>query len=206
MLASRLKSLFGLVDEEDAETGADRRVDPRRKVLLKGEAFPVQGYAEVAIRNVSRTGLSGETDASLQVNSPLLFSLEGNSFHQGTVRWVRGRKFGLDLSDAFAIFGYEDDYETGFAEAHQPRARRYDVDIKGRIAITSRALRVTVRDVSRSGMCLDSPAPFANGQQVLIRLRDRPLILAFVQWAAGGKTGIKTAERIETLRLVYTND
>jgi hypothetical protein len=205
MIASRLKSFFGMADE-DAETDADRRVDPRRKVLLKGEAFPVQGYAEVAIKNVSKTGLSGETDASLEVNSPLLFSLEGNTFHQGTVRWVRGRRFGLDLSDAFAIFGYEDDYDTGFADAHQRRARRHDVDVKGRIALTSKTLRVTVRDVSRSGMCLDSVVPFANGQQVLIRLRDRPLILAGVQWVAGGKAGIKTAERIETLRLVYAND
>jgi hypothetical protein len=202
MVVSRLKSLFGLAEEEDS--WADRRVERRNKVLLKGDVFPVEGYAELVVTNVSRTGLSGETDAPLEVDGHLLFSLEDNRFHLGVVRWVKGRRFGADMTDALAILGLEDDVDTGFLPTHQPRPRRHNVELYGRIAIATRVARATVRDVSRSGLCLEGPLQLPERQQVIVRLRDRPLIMASVQWAGGGKVGVKTAERIETLRLVYS--
>lgn len=201
-IATRWKSLFGL-DQENEASPEDRRTDPRQKVLLKADAFPVEGYAEVTVKNISKTGLSGETDAALEVDAPLLFCIEGNEFHLGLVRWVRGRKFGLDLDNALGIFGLENEIDHGFLPTHRPRPRRYDVDVTGRIALTPRLHRITVRDVSRSGLCLEAPLSLAAHQQVIVRLRNRPLMLASVQWTAGGKVGVKTAERIETLRLVY---
>ena len=201
MVASRLKSLFGLSSE--AENWEDRRAEPRNKVLLKGDIFPIEGYAELVVSNVSRTGLSGETDAPLQVDGHLLFSLEANRFHLAVVRWVKGRKFGADRTDALAVLGLEDDTDTGFLPTHQPRARRHDVELYGRVAIASRVARATIRDVSRSGLCIEGPLQLPQFQQVLVRLRDRPMIMASVQWARGGKLGVRTAERMETLRLVY---
>lgn len=201
MVVSRLKSLFGLAQEEDS--WEDRRIERRNKVLLKGDVFPVEGYAELVVTNVSRTGLSGETDAPLEVDGHLLFSLEGNRFHLAVVRWVKGRRFGADMTDALAILGLEDDVDTGFLPTHQPRSRRHDVELYGRIAIASRVARATIRDVSRSGLCIEGPLQLPERQQVIVRLRDRPLIVASVQWAGGGKVGVKTAEQIETLRLVY---
>lgn len=201
MVVSRLKSLFGLAQEEDS--WEDRRIERRNKVLLKGDVFPVEGYAELVVTNVSRTGLSGETDAPLEVDGHLLFSLEGNRFHLAVVRWVKGRRFGADMTDALAILGLEDDVDTGFLPTHQPRSRRHDVELYGRIAIAPRVARATIRDVSRSGLCIEGPLQLPERQQVIVCLRDRPLIVASVQWAGGGKVGVKTAEQIETLRLVY---
>jgi len=201
MLAVKLKSLFGVAEE--AEDWEDRRVEPRSKVLLKGDAFPVEGYAALVVTNVSRTGISGETDAPLEVDEPLLFSVAGNKFHIGTVRWVKGRRFGLDMDDALGILGYENEVDTGFLPTHRPRARRQDVELHGRVAIATRCVRVTIRDISQSGLCIDTAVPLIERQQVIVRLRDRPLILASVQWTGGGKVGVRTAERMETLRLVY---
>lgn len=201
MLAVKLKSLFGVAEE--AEDWEDRRVEPRNKVLLKGDAFPVEGYAALVVTNISRTGLSGETDAPLEVDEPLLFSVAGNSFHIGTVRWVKGRRFGLDMDDALGILGYANEVDTGFLPTHQPRAQRHDVELNGRVAIAPRMVRVTIRDISQSGLCIDTGVPLVERQQVIVRLRDRPLILASVQWTGGGRVGVRTAERMETLRLVY---
>jgi hypothetical protein len=45
-----------------------------------------------------------------------------------------------------------------------------------------------------------------EGQEAIVRLRDRPLILTSVQWREKGLVGMKTAERMQTLRLAYSND
>ncbi|MBA2921133.1 MULTISPECIES: PilZ domain-containing protein [Sphingomonas] len=201
MLAVKLKSLFGVAEE--ADDWRERRAEPRSKVLLKGDAYPVEGYADLVVTNLSRTGLSGETDAPLDVDQSLLFSVAGNRFHMGTVRWVKGRRFGLDMEDALAILGPANDVDPGFLPTHQPRARRHDVELYGRIAIAPCSVRATIRDISQSGLCIDMPAPLVERQQVIVRLRDRPLILASVQWTGGGRAGIRAAERMETLRLVY---
>jgi len=201
MITDRLKSIFGRQDRSDAHE--DRRTEPRSKVLLKGNAYPVEGYADLVIRNVSRTGLAGETDAPLQVDGPLLFSISGSTFHAGVVRWVRGRRFGLDMADALAILGLENEVDEGFLPSHQPRAQRHEVEVTGRVALANRCVRVTIRDVSQSGLCLDGPLQLPERQQVIVELRDRPLILGSVQWAGGGKVGVRTAERMQTLRLVY---
>jgi hypothetical protein len=165
--------------------------------------FPVEGYADLIVKNVSRTGLAGETDVPLQVDSQLLFSLEDNKFHVGTVRWARGGRFGLDMDDALGVLGYADDIDPGSSPAHRARPRRHDIEAVGRIAIASRSIRVSVRDVSQSGLCLDAPLILPHRQQIIVRLRDRPLILGSVQWATAGRIGVKTADRMETLRLVY---
>ncbi|MET0373175.1 MAG: PilZ domain-containing protein [Rhizorhabdus sp.] len=181
----------------------DRRADPRRTVLLKAMVLPVAGYAVMRIVNASRTGFGGETIASLQAGRPLIFSVEDNRFHQGTVRWTRGQKFGVDLDDAFGILGCSPEVDSGFLASHTARARRYPIERAGRIVMGSLSYRATVRDISQSGMRLELEAELNVGQQVIVRLPDRPLILATVRWCANQMAGIETAERIQTLRLVY---
>jgi hypothetical protein len=202
MIASSLRSLFS-GQRSELQGPADRRADLRRKVLLRADIFPILGYAEIAVENVSRSGLAAETNAMLQVGQPLLFSIDGNSFHMGTVRWTRGRRFGLNLDDALGIFGLANETDHGFLGEHRPRATRHQVDVIGRIAIGSQCYESRVRDVSQSGLRLETTAPLAERQQVIVRLKDRPLILANVQWCRGGLVGVKTVERMTTLRLAY---
>jgi hypothetical protein len=134
VLLNRLKSLFA--DDEDVLADpSERRVDPRRKVLLKAEVFPILGYADLKIVNASKTGFAAETTALLQPSHPLIFAVEGNDFYQGTIRWVRGRRFGVDMADALAILGYSDEVDPGFLLSHQPRPRRYSVDLRAALLL-----------------------------------------------------------------------
>jgi hypothetical protein len=203
MIAASLKAFFGS-PEVSVQNTVDRRVDPRHKVLLRADLFPVLGYAEMTVKNVSRGGLAGETEAPLQTGQPLLFSLDGSHYHLGSVRWARGRRFGLSLEDALAIFGLENETDPGFLNDHQTRAKRHELDTIGRIAICSRRQACMVRDVSQSGFRLETSALLAERQQVLIKLKDRPLVLGAVQWCAAGMVGVKTVERMATLRLAYS--
>ena len=198
MLVDRLKSLLNVGKPEPS----DRRGAPRSRVLLKADVLPVVSYANMSIVNVSRTGFAGETMTPLRATDLLIFSIVGNRFHQGSVRWVRGPKFGIDLVDALDILSCSDAVDPGFLASHASRSKRYPVDLTGRIAIGSICYHSTVRDVSRSGMRLEIDAVLEVGQQVIVRLPDRPLILASVRWAASDMAGIETADQIQTLRLV----
>ena len=199
MLIDRIRSLF------DAGR-RDRRIAPRRKTLLAAEVLPVASFASVKILNVSKSGCAGETAAPLQANQPLIFSLGGNRFHQGTVRWVRGQKFGMELDDALGILGYSDAVDPALLGSRRARPRRYPVDLDGQIVVGSPFFRATVRDVSQSGLRIEVGAPLEIGQQVVIRLSDRPLILATVRWRAHRMLGFETAERMQTLRLAYAGE
>lgn len=203
MIAASLKSLFK-VHEVSAEDPAERRADPRRRVLLKAEIYPIIALAEMAVTNVSKGGLAAETDANVQVGQPLLFSLDGKSFHRGIVRWKRGRRLGLNLENALAVCGLEDETDHGFLGEHQARATRHEVQLSAKVAVGSLSYRSTVRDVSQSGLRLETSVLLTEGQQVIIGLKDRPLILAIVQWVSGGLVGVRTVERMMTLRLVYS--
>jgi len=206
VLLDRLKSLIDVGKRAVTAEPLERRVDPRRRVLLKAEVLPIAGYADIRIVNASKTGFAGETIAPLQAAHPLIFSVEPNQFHQGTVRWARGRRFGVDLDDALGILGYSDEVDPGFLLSHEARPRRYTVDLAGRIVVGSRSYRATVCDVSQSGLRLEFAVPLDIGQQVIVRLPNRPLILASVRWCAGEMIGVETAERIQTLRLAYASE
>ncbi|MFD1610596.1 PilZ domain-containing protein [Sphingomonas tabacisoli] len=167
------------------------------------EIFPIDGFVPLVVRNVSRTGMAGEADVPLSTGQRLVFSISENAFHVGTIRWARGRRFGMDLENALAIFGIENETDRGSSPSHRPRAKRYDIEVEGRVVVGAAPFRSTVRDVSQSGLRLDSVPDMPLGQQVLVQVRDRPLMLAEIRWALNGAAGVKTADRMNTLRLAY---
>lgn len=182
---------------------SERRAYPRSKVLLEAEIFPIAGYAEVRIAETSRTDFTGETAASLRPSQPLIVSVRENDFHKATVRWVRGRRFGADLDDALGILGPSIDVNPGSWLSHEAYSRRHLVPSASRIVLGSRSHPATVLDVSQSGLRLQVKTMPEIGQELLVRLSNRPLILATVRWRAAQMIGVETAERMQTLRLVY---
>ncbi|MBY9062787.1 PilZ domain-containing protein [Sphingomonas yunnanensis] len=175
-------------------------------MLLRAEVVPIAEYVELKIVDVSRTGFAGETSAALRAAQPVLFSVTPDRFHEGIVRWVRGHRFGADLADATDLLDAAQDIDPGLLPSHVARARRQPVDWIGIIAVGHVCHRTIVRDVSRSGLRLELEARLDVGQNVLVRLPDRPLVLATVRWCADRMVGLQTAERMQTLRLAYTSE
>ena len=206
MLLDRLIALLDAGRRAASAEPAERRDRPRRTVLLKAKVLPVASYVGMTAVNASRTGFAGETSAPLQVSQPIIFSVNGDQFHQGTVRWVRGRRFGVDLDDALSILGCLVEVDPGFLAAHIERPRRHSIHLAGRIAVGSASYSALVRDISQDGMRLEFAAKVEPGQHVLVRLPDRPLLLATIRWCSEDMVGIETAEPIQILRLVYASE
>lgn len=206
MFVDRVRALLDAGKQATPVEPLDRRADPRKSVSLTAMVLPVAGYTDMRIVNASKTGFAGETTASLQATRPIVFSVEENRFWRGTVRWTRGRKFGADFADALDLLGNSNEMDAGLLPSHNARACRYPIERTGRVAIGSLFHRTTVHDISQSGMRLELDAWLDVGQELFVALPNRPLILATVRWQANRMVGVETAERIQTLSLVYASE
>ena len=205
MVLSKLRGMFA-EDGSAEESGADRRRHRRQSVLLKATLYPIDVYCDVIIHNASRSGLMGEADVELSIGQVLHLSLDELTYHTGKVRWTRGRRFGLELDNALVILSLSDEMEGGEEEGQRARLRRSTMRLPARLSTGRPSRPATVRNISRSGMQLDTSDGLQMGQHVLVKLANRPLIAGRVQWSRGGRVGIRTAALMSTLQLVYSAD
>lgn len=194
MMVGQIKRLFGL-GEHAVRT--ERRQSPRRRTSLTVEIRPVTDYAEFLVETVSRSGFIGRSESPVRPGQQILFGVSTPSYHVGTVRWVKGSRFGVLCAGALEIFGYE---------PGKTRTQRYRVNLQGKIAIAPVSFRAKLRDVSQLGLRLDSDILLAPGQQLLVQIHEGRFVPASVEWAADSKVGLKIADRIAILRLVYSYD
>jgi len=75
---------------------AEKR-QPRQSRLVKA-ALGCQrlGQFDVTIRNVSETGIGGQGPHMLQIGERMTVLLPGHEAMMGTVRWVAGKRFGVE--------------------------------------------------------------------------------------------------------------
>lgn len=75
---------------------AEKR-QPRQSRLVKA-ALGCQrlGQFDVTIRNVSETGIGGQGPHMLQIGERMTILLPGHEAMTGTVRWVAGKRFGVE--------------------------------------------------------------------------------------------------------------
>lgn len=205
MMLKRLRKALS-EDTADGSGGIEKRRHARRSVLLRATVFPIDVYTDVIVRDISERGLMGEADIELSVGQLLHLSFDEKAYHTGSVRWTKGRRFGLALNSELRGTLVPSDLDHGSEDGHMPRARRLSLAIPARLSTGRPPRPATVRNLSQSGMLLDTSSGLLTGQHVLIQLGNRPLIAARVQWSDGGKIGVKSVEPIPTLSLVYADD
>lgn len=83
-----------------AETGSPVAADkrrPRQARLVKAALDCARlGQFDVTIRNVSQTGIGGQSPHMLHIGERLTVYLPGHDAMTGTVRWVVDRRFGIE--------------------------------------------------------------------------------------------------------------
>lgn len=83
--------------EADTASSAEaEKRQPRQSRLVKGAlACQRLGRFDVTIRNVSETGVGGQSPHVLQVGERMIVHLPGHEMMEGSVRWVSGNRFGI---------------------------------------------------------------------------------------------------------------
>jgi hypothetical protein len=204
-MLSALRNTF-LGPKSTEEAAADHRRHPRRKVLLDSSVYAIDFFSEVIIHNVSTNGFMGEADVELTVGETLHLTLDDKAFQTGTVRWTEGHTFGVSFDLPLARVGAGDEeVDYGSAPEHKPRSRRTPLNIPARLSLGRPGEPATVRNLSQSGMLLETAATLKAGQHILVKLGDRSPVAAIVRWADDSHIGVETAEPVGILSLVYSS-
>lgn len=208
MLIGRIRDYLKHGMAESDSCGAiDRRIAHRKKVLFRATIYPIDVFCDARIRDVSATGLKGEADVELAIGQTLHISADECSFHAGVVRWIRDREFGLDLANAQHIFGgNSNDMDHGHREGHHPRAPRSKTNAVARIVAGRPPRPATVRNLSATGMLLDTSPGLKAGQHLVVRIGNAAPVYGRAQWSEEGKIGFKAASPISVLGIVCAVD
>lgn len=168
----------------------DQRAQKRVRVLLQASIFPIDSIDDVTVHNISEHGLMAETDVELTVGQVVHLSFDGASHRSGTVRWIRGRRFGLHVEDCTGSLGALDELEPDTSPGQQSRSLRLSLNIPARMSSGRPRRPAMVRNLSRSGMSLETGAGLLVGQNLLIKVGRQPTISARIRWTAGGRIGV----------------
>jgi len=185
---------------------SEQRRHRRHSVLMKATVYPIDLYRDAIINDASRTGLMGEADVELEVGQTVHVTLNEREHYTGTVRWTHGRQFGLDLRDELKLAGLSEQVDHGSAIGHGPRAERIRLSLPARLHTGQPPRPATVRNLSRTGMLLETEQGLLPGQQILIRVGAWGLISGRVQWSREGRIGIMTKVDVPILQMLYQED
>lgn len=199
LLRARLAARTQPVPPEQSEQRRHRR----HSVLMKATVYPIDLYRDVIIQDASRTGLMGEADIELEVGQTVHVSLNERDHYTGVVRWTQGRQFGVDLRDELTLAGLSERIDHGSAIGHGPRAERVRLSLPARLHTGQSPRPGTVRNLSRTGMLLETVEGLLPGQQILIRVGGWGLISGRVQWSREGRIGIMTKVDVPILQMLY---
>ena len=189
----------------DSPASQDKRAQKRYRVLLQASVFPIDSIVDVTVHNISEQGLMAEADVDLTVGQVVHLSFDGASHRSGTVRWIRGRRFGLHLEDCFGPPGALDEIEPETGPDQQMRSVRRSLNIPARMSSGRPRRPAMVRNLSRSGMSLETSAGLRVGQNLLIKIGRQPPIAARVRWTAGGRIGV-SVEGEQMVPLITLHD
>lgn len=183
--------------EIKAPATADRRRARRRSVFLRASIYPIDTVCDARIRDVSVTGLMGETDLELTIGQTLHLTADERNYYSGKVRWILDRRFGIDLPQASAIFGHSTGaIDYGNEETHFPRAPRFRLDAAVRLLAGRPPRPAIVRNLSEHGMLLDTGPGLKPGQSLIVRIGNAPLLYGRTQWSKDGRIGFRTQQPV----------
>lgn len=163
--------------------GESRRAAERKRVYLKAEAIAVELDVPTEIVNLSETGLTGETDARIIVGEHVEVSFSGLHYTAATVRWVHGRRFGLKLLSPPPVIGTMEN----------------DLTKNVRLIVGQTSRRAVVRNVSSTGLQIESDLPLRQGQQVLIKVLNGWTIMTTVAWSEGIRAGVAMVDPVDLI-------
>lgn len=193
---------FAIWDGDDRLLESKRN-EARQRVLLRAKLHAVEKQDDVQVTDLSRSGLRGKSDITLTVGQAVFISLDDITHCSGTVRWIQGHRFGLKFDKFLEVLPTSSPADIGNMPDHQERMPRMATNLNAKIRLSSWSCRAKIRNISKSGMMLETELPLTTNQQLLVNLSDGRILVADVKWVEGDRVGIQLASPVSILQLTY---
>ena len=198
-----LKNDAFTIPDIDQGVPVSKRSEARQRVLLRAQLHAVNRQAEVHISDISRSGLRGSTDIALCVDQTVFISLDDITHCSGTVRWTQDPRFGVKFDQLLEMLPDRPPTDIGEMPDHQARMPRITTQLKAKISLCDWSCSAKIRNVSKSGMMVETDAPLIVNEQLFINLSNGKILTADVRWVEGDRVGIQLASPVSILQFTY---
>lgn len=180
----------------------ERRTGERHIKILRVGTLVVDGRHELClIRNISSGGLMAHVYSALTPGQRLTVELKTNLLAAGRVVWVREGNAGIQFDaamDVAELLANPAVMDNGW----RPRTPRVEIDRMATLRWGAHTNWVQVRDISQSGVKVESdPAP-APGEEIVVTLDGFRPLHAVVRWNNEGHCGIAFNQPIPLAELI----
>lgn len=180
----------------------ERRHAERHIKILRVGTLVIDGRRELClIRNVSAGGLMAHVYSNVAPGQAVIVELKTNQAVTGHIAWVREANAGI-------AFDTEVDIEELLANPQvldngwRARAPRIEVERSATLRSGARTHWVQTRDISQSGIKVDTEATFEAGDEVVVTPEGFRPIAGTVRWQNGRNCGISFNEVLPLAELI----
>lgn len=179
------------------------RSEARQRVLLRAQLHAIDHQGDIRVTDLSRSGLRGVTDLRLGIDQSIFVSLDDVTHCLGTIRWTQDRRVGVKFAKLLEILPDNLTMDTGILPSHRERTPRIATNLSAKITLSDASATARIRNVSKSGMMIETDMRLNTDQQLLISLSDGKILTASVKWVEGERVGVQLSSPVSVLQFSH---
>lgn len=180
----------GFSFSNDVPAPPERRGGERHLKILRVGTLVVDGRHELClIRNISAGGLMAHVYSPMSPGQRVMVELKTNQAVAGKVVWAREGNAGIQFDAAMDVAGLLANPAV-MDNGWRPRTPRIEIDRLATLRFGASTNWVQARDLSQSGVKLETDQPPATGKEVVVTLDGLRPLHGVVRWTGGGQCGI----------------
>lgn len=180
----------------------DRRLAERHIKILRVAALDIEGRRELClIRNISAGGLMAHVYSKVKVGEGAVTELKTGQPIAGRIVWVKDSNAGIAFDtpvDIEELLANPGPLDNGW----RARSPRIEVDRMATLRIDGRASPARIRDVSQSGIKIETDERLKIDGDVVLSPEGFRAIAGVARWQQGRAAGISFNQMIPLTELI----
>jgi len=210
---ARNGSLAGIAVRREETRRCNQRGDDRHVELIERAVVRFQRKLhEVTVRNVSARGAMIEGELLPRIGARVDIRFAACNETGCVVRWVRGRRIGLEFDRETLVIGEGDERRrlvSGRRQGEQPtlelrkrRAPRQSSMLVARLHWLNGSTPVRLRNISAEGAMIQAGEDVDEDREIVLEIPDIAAIPGRVRWCRTGQIGIHFDEPLDLATLI----
>jgi hypothetical protein len=168
----------------------ERREGERHLKILRVGTLTLNGRRELClVRNISAGGMMAHIYSTIETGEQVSVELKTNQPISGRVVWARAGNAGIQfdsLVEVSELLANPSVLNNGW----RPRSPRVQIDRVARLRAGSRTHSARARDISQSGVRIDTDQAPDEGAEIVLTLEEFRPLAGVVRWRSSDACGI----------------
>lgn len=187
----------------DYKRSPSNRREARQRVLLGAHLHVIDQQGEIRVTDLSRSSMRAVTDLRLSIDQSIFVSLDNVTHCLGNVRWTQDRRVGIKFAKLLEVIPDNLTIDTRSLPSHREQTPQIATNLLAKITVSNASATARIRNVSKSGMMIETDMRLNADKQLLISLSDGKILTASVKWVEGDRVGVELSSPVSVLQFSY---